>query len=324
MSERKLEERGRIAVRRESRLSPSSNRSLHSDSVDDSLEKAGDFLSLNCIFERCYQSEVSRRREMKTPKPAPREIFTSLVILDLLDKKKLEKEIYSYTLKYLQRNYEKGYFYFFEDRSLLPPDLDCVSLGLSLFYREGLISTSTVSKIMEEILSNTNQNAIIQVYLDPIGKRQYVDAVVCSNAVSLLTEFGYLDRVWKNVEFLMDFLIHKKYLKGTRYYFSPDAFLYFLTRCVMKSEYLGKIFFPLLIPAVRERQGNTIYPLDLAMRIICARTLGMETGEEVKLLKKQQQPAGGWPADALYRAGKNRVYFGSALLSTAFALKALG
>ena len=324
MNQREVEEQGGISVERASPSSPSLHRSLHSDSIDDSLEKASDFLSLNCIFEQCYQSEVSCHREMRNSKPVFREIFTSLVILDLLDKNKLEKEIYSYILGYLKKNCERGYFFFFEDHSLLPPDLDCVSLGLSLFYREGLVSISTVSKISEEMIANTNEKAIMQVYLDPTGKRQYVDPVVCSNALSLLAEFGYLDRVLKNVQFVRNFLIDKEYLKGTRYYFSPDAFLYFLTRCAMKAKYLRKIFFPLLISAVRERQGNTAYPIDLAMRIICARTLRMEAREEIDILKKQQQPDGGWPADALYQAGKNRVYFGSSLLSTAFALKALG
>jgi hypothetical protein len=78
-----------------------------------------------------------------------------------------------------------------------------------------------------------------------------------------------------------------------------------------------------LVDAIRERQGATDFPLDIAQRVISARWLRIADGGESQKLIDLQEDDGCWPADSLFRCGRKRIFFGSRMVTTAFALRAL-
>ena len=148
-----------------------------------------------------------------------------------------------------------------------------------------------------------------------------------------------LDRraiVERNIEYLMRCLDRHVLATGTRYYPSPDAFLCFASMLVRDfPDEMKRLRAPLLEAlSVRWRQpatraadpANPGTAINLAMRIIAAQNLGVREDavqrEKVHLVR-MQRPAGAWPAEALFKLGSMRFYFGSEAMTTMFAVRAL-
>ena len=74
---------------------------------------------------------------------------------------------------------------------------------------------------------------------------------------------------------------------------------------------------------VESRIGATKYPLDLAMRIICTKSLRIDNADERKILSQLQEDDGSWPFDSLYKEGKKPRFYGNKSIPTALATKAL-
>lgn len=66
-------------------------------------------------------------------------------------------------------------------------------------------------------------------------------------------------------------------------------------------------------------------PLSLALSIISAGSLGMADGQQERRehLARLQRRDGSWPAAPYYRMGRFEVYFGSPLITTLFAARAM-
>lgn len=140
----------------------------------------------------------------------------------------------------------------------------------------------------------------------------------------------------RNIAYLQRCLEREAFAQGTRYYPSPDAFLCFAS--ALMRDFPGEVARlrgPLLEAlstrwhqpeTTREDPANPGSSINLAMRIITAQNLGVRESaiyrEKARLLE-MQRPSGGWPAAALFQLGSLRCYFGSAALSTIFALRAL-
>jgi hypothetical protein len=78
-----------------------------------------------------------------------------------------------------------------------------------------------------------------------------------------------------------------------------------------------------LCSELRKSMSTTLYPLELAQRIITLSLLDIPAPEEVQQLARLQNPDGSWPADGFFHYGRTKIYFGSRALTTAFALKAI-
>jgi hypothetical protein len=148
-----------------------------------------------------------------------------------------------------------------------------------------------------------------------------------------------LDRsaiIERNIEYLVRCLDRDVLATGTRYYPSPDAFLCFASMLVRDfPDQTARLRAPLL-EALRVRwhlpftravdPTNPSMAINRAMRIIAAQNLGVRKGavqREKASLVQMQRPAGAWPAEALFKLGSMRYYFGSEAMTTMFAVRAL-
>jgi hypothetical protein len=252
---------------------------------------------------------------------SPREVFSTIVILDTLLKGQVDNETTKLSLQYIEKQRQRGLFTFFEDRRIYPPDTDTNALGYSVLLESGSISEHKANQVLDTILSYQDQDGLVQVWLSRDRTNQK-DPVVGANAVYLAHSLGRGSEVTPTEKWLLHHLDSGDYLNGSRYYPSPDSFLYFINR-LTRFPGLAEEMRNKLSTALQERIGTTEYPLDLAMRISVADSLGIPDKLEKQRLLRLQNQDGSWPADALFHYGSKQGYFGSKAITTAFSLKAL-
>ncbi|KAL6236298.1 hypothetical protein BDW75DRAFT_229624 [Aspergillus navahoensis] len=135
-------------------------------------------------------------------------------------------------------------------------------------------------------------------------------AVVHSVLDKMASHHGRGHEPHNTLSWVRDVLQHRAYLNGTRYYATPEAFLYFLAR--------------LLESTIAERVGLPGDALALAMRLLAARYVGITDAADDERLHEMQCKDGGWEVGWVYRYGKTDVRIGKRGLATALAVKALG
>lgn len=253
------------------------------------------------------------------------ESFTAMVIADLLMGQREDSRLVRSIGSMLERELgDEEVFYFFKEHERLPADADCTALGLSVLLRNQARVEDKAHRALDRILANTDERGVVMTYFDPTGERDgIVDPVVCANVLFLAFQLGRADEARPTLEFVREVLVGRRYLEGTRYYHSPDAFLYFLGRVVHHFPESREPLLALLREAVRERQGASSYPIDLAQRVLLSAWLGIDDGGELERLMDTQLHTGTWAPDALFRYGRKKIFFGSRPLSSAFAVAAI-
>lgn len=161
----------------------------------------------------------------------------------------------------------------------------------------------------------------MQVWLSN-QRQNRIDPVVSANALYLAHLLGRGEEMNQTEKWLMETLHSGSYQTGTRYYQSPDSFLYFMGKLAKFPELSDKMKAK-LAEQLQQRIGKTEYPLDLAMRTALADSLGINNDSEKQKLLRLQDQGGSWPADALFHYGGQQGYFGSKALTTAFSIKGL-
>jgi hypothetical protein len=125
------------------------------------------------------------------------------------------------------------------------------------------------------------------------------------------------------MDWVFSVLKHRAYLDGTRYYTSPESFLYFFSRLISLSTELYHRFSPILRDRLTERIAAPGDSLALAMRIIACASLGVRDEVDLERLMEMQGPDGGWEDGWFYRYGKTGIMIGNKGVTTAFAMKAI-
>lgn len=253
------------------------------------------------------------------------EIFTAMVILDLLVDSPISLTLKADVLELLRtKRSTQGVHHFFTDESKLPADTDCTAVAHSLLLGALGVPRRSLIKVARMIASNVCGEGVLATYFTRDPKRQnIVDPVVCANGLQFLTLMALADLAAPTVAFLYDVLEQRMYEQGTRYYPSPDAFLYSLSRLVGRFPQEYGRFWPLLQRRLRERMAATEVPLEMAFRAISAQWLDLR-GPDQKALTLLQTSTGAWPAGPFFRYGRSGVFFGSECLTTAFCLRATG
>ena len=123
-----------------------------------------------------------------------------------------------------------------------------------------------------------------------------MDPVVCVNVLNLFYSYGRGEELVPTQNWIFDVLKHKAYLEGTRYYKSPDAFLYFLTRLVLTADGgdFASYIRSLLEERIRERMGTPGDVLSLAMRVIACARVGITDTVDLQMLLHLQHEDGSW------------------------------
>lgn len=166
---------------------------------------------------------------------------------------------------------------------------------------------------------------------DPAVACNVLYALKLAAAAGLDDPDGVTQHTMKYVE---QHLFSGAYRNGTRYYPSPDTFLCYVAQLCARFRDCREQLGPALQMALQGRNlaaprpGHPDHPgtaLNLAQRILASNLLGVELGQasQKQLLLRQQEASGAWVACPLFSLGKRAVYFGSAELTTVFAIAAL-
>ncbi|KDQ50570.1 hypothetical protein JAAARDRAFT_141716 [Jaapia argillacea MUCL 33604] len=205
--------------------------------------------------------------------------------------------------------------------SKFPCDLDTTSLYLSITHD---VDAKTVNSVMDDMLTYRNSDGIIEVYFDRFRPR--TDPVVCVNVLTLFCTQGRSDdlALEDTIDWVWDVLYNRAYIEGTRYYATPEAFLFFLSRFIQRCPpSLLDRFLPIYTQRLRESIGSKGDALALAMRIIACASVGLRDEVDLERLEKRQERDGGWADGWFYKYGSSGVLIANRGLTTAFAINAI-
>lgn len=287
------------------------------------------------LGDQGYQSEVGTTVELTAviDDPSalfpglvtmPSELFSSMLVLDLVYLSRPADPVRDALVALLSiHRRPAGHFDFFIDEGLLPTDIDCSSIGSALLVAlDG--ADDAVHAVADRIAACVDDAGIVEVYLPPQGERHRIDATVCANAAHLFHLLGREAEIEPTLRFLEEVIDQDAYRQGTRYYQSPEAFLFFAARMAAASPVAAERFGGRLRAALgRYPLGASASALEVAMRLGAGARVAAPVDGLATRLVDGQAPDGSWPAHALYRFGRRHGYFGSADLVTAFAVAAL-
>jgi hypothetical protein len=218
-----------------------------------------------------------------------------------------------------------------------PFDLDTTSLGLTVMGSPEDVAHS----VMDDMLNYIDDDGIIQVrapscFFSCIGRppsnqtyfdhrRPRFDPVVCVNVLTLFYSYGRGHQLDRTLHWVREVLLHRAYLDGTRYYATPECFLYFLGRLleISNDAYLALYIKPLLIERIQERIGADGDALALSMRLRLCAYLGLRNDVDLRTLLPLQCEDGGWEIGWIYKYGSSGIRIGNRGLTTSLAMKAI-
>ena len=255
---------------------------------------------------------------------APPEIFTSLLIAHSLVDVNIRPQFLDKVPKLIQlATNAEGLVHFFYDHKRLEADIDCTAVAYALLLRLGHLP-KRLPGIVDRLLANVNEDGIIEVYAQPAGERAgRVDACVLVNALYLLYAVERASEAAPSEALVYQTLKQGAYLAGSRYYPSPDAFLYFLSRLVRDFVDARKQFGGLLMEALFSRRKLRGATVDLSMRSGAMDNVHMNVEKMREIISGTQTHDGRWGAAPLFKYGRSEVFFGSDALSTALSVQAL-
>ncbi|KAG1872508.1 HAD-like domain-containing protein [Suillus subalutaceus] len=211
---------------------------------------------------------------------------------------------------------------FFQGKPLLtteeyPFDLDTTSLGFTVMG--GL--EDVAHSVMDDMLDYIDDDGIIQTYFD--HRRRQFDPVVCVNALTLFYSYGRGHQLDRTLHRIREVLLHRAYLDGSRYYVTPESFLYFLGRLLEISNDISLAAYikPLLIERIQERIGADGDAVALSMRLRLCAYLGLRNDVDLHTLLPLQCEDGGWEIGWIYRYGSSGIRIGNRGLTTSLAMK---
>jgi hypothetical protein len=267
-------------------------------------------------------------RNLASGEPVHPESFSAMVIADLIaelpEHDALVNEVCAMLWDELG---SENIFYFFKEHHRLPADADCTALGLSVLCNAEKFANDARKRALQaldRIVANTNHAGVVETYFDPSGERSgVVDAVVCCNALYLAHQMQRANEMQASLDYVHRVLVDESYLEGTRYYPSPETFLYFLGRLLHAFPEIQHRFVEPLRFALRQRLRTSADPIDLAQRVLLCAWFAVDDQGDAQHLFELRQSDGTWPIDSLFRYGRRNIYFGSQALATAFATAAL-
>jgi hypothetical protein len=295
------------------------------------LETAAAVVSARVYLERefrdGYLCNLGSSPGLETLAPAPREVFSAILASELLGRdlsRRWRQQVTGYLQRFVQPD---GTVHFFEQTALLPADVDCTALALVALAREQVLDERQRERVLSAIIDNQNAAGVIRVYFgaDP-DRCKIVDPVVTANALYAINQERRVREATPSERFVLSTLRSHTADPHSRYYPSPDTFLWAVSRLVSAFPVRYKAWRRLLAATIEQRPICHQLLIEKAQWAIAARLLGVcpeRVEQALAELCSTQRDDGSWPAQALYRYGRKSVYFGSPVLTTIFALRAL-
>lgn len=274
----------------------------------------------NHIERWSIKSYLSTSRNLFSVLESPKEVATTLLIFELL-KSHLSNQKLQEILTYLNSQIDTDWtFHFFEDKSLLPNDVDTTSRWLSTLFDSWIISFEEISKQAKRIVENVDGNWIIQTYYNEYKRSRESDPTALLNIVRFLCK-AHIDKnnFQPTVNFLERYIESESYEKPNRYYFSSITFLYFMMRLASYND----SFKDRLYNIMRNKTISIYWSIDLSMLIKIKQFLNIDADDDIKRLIGSRRDNWSFPYDSIYKYGSKDMYFWSQVISTAFAINSL-
>ncbi|EJD42963.1 HAD-like protein [Auricularia subglabra TFB-10046 SS5] len=235
--------------------------------------------------------------------------FTQLLILELTGNREWVTIIQS----------ENHRFNFFQGRAAeqFPCDLDTTSLAFTTLS----LDCDETRDLVEGMLSFRGSDGVFQVYFDHARPR--VCATACLNILTLLCSEGRAAEASATLAYARAVLERRGYLpSGTRYYPSPDAFLFFACRLLQRAPQLRADWGPTLTERLAERVGAPGDAVSLALRLLACAAAGVTNERDLATLYNFQKDDGSWSGWIFSMPAKN-IRVGNDGLATALATRAI-
>ena len=192
---------------------------------------------------------------------------------------------------------------------------------LNYVDRDGIVQVRVLSLFVFD--SRTLFQSLRQTYFD--HNRQRFDPVVCLNVLTLFYANGRGHELPHTFAWVRKVLINRGYTAGTRYYATPECFLFCMARFLerIKGTESYPSFRSIFRHRVQESIGSEGDPLALAMRILACASAGIRDEIDLRTLLTFQQEDGGWEAGWIYKYGSSGIRIGNRGLTTALAINAV-
>lgn len=294
------------------------------DAALEDFEQSLAFMESQFDAQAGFPSHLSDYRDFSRPYRSPPEVFTTGIIAQCLVDAGATSRILDGCLRLMKQAFNaEGFVHFFQDRRLLDADLDCTAVAHSLCLRLGA-GESNVGRTVDALLSNTNEEGVLEVYYRASPEhRGRVDHCVLANVMYLLCQLDRFEAAAPSWRCLTEFLESDAYLFGTRYYPSPDVFLYFVSRLVRDFPEPRATLLEPLRKRLLDRQGADTPCFDRALRIAACANVGLAAGEDLLVVASARRDDGSWAISPFFRYGRTPRYFGSEALSTMVGAQAL-
>ncbi|RAH78364.1 HAD-like protein [Aspergillus japonicus CBS 114.51] len=200
-----------------------------------------------------------------------------------------------------------------------PDDFDTTSLALVAMEYE----PEAAHPILDEMLKHVDEDGLVPIYFDK--SRPRVDAIIALNTLVAFGKYGRGNELPETLNWIEQILRHRAYIHGTRYYPSPEWFLYYMSRLLTHSRDPGlkaRLEAPLKSRLV-ERIGAAGDAFCLGMRLLACHSLGIQNHPDTERLASMQQEDGGWEPSAMYIFPTDKKTVGNRGTTTALAVKAL-
>ncbi|RDW69085.1 uncharacterized protein DSM5745_08845 [Aspergillus mulundensis] len=293
---------------------------LHYGDVDNTLRLIQNALGDAVAYGKWFLRANAKRMFSVTGSGVEvRENLSQLVILEVTgDSELVSLKETSRTWNFLQ---EKP----LSSISAYPDDFDTTALALTVLDRDEKV----VHAVMDEMAKHVSADGIVLTYFD--RTRHHVDPIVCTNVLRLFHKYSRGSELSKTISWVRDVLKNRAYIDGTRYYVTPEAFLYTMSRLLQCTEGHALEGHAELVSLLRDRVAERIgLPGDavaLSMRLLVCLYVGVEgAGVDVDedRLREMQGEDGGWETGWVYRNGwKSNLRIGNRGMATALAVRAL-
>ena len=162
------------------------------------------------------------------------------------------------------------------------------------------------------------------MYFD--AEQPYTDPIVSLNVLTLFYSHGRGHEMTNTLDWLLGLLEHRAYLDGTRFYDTPECFLFFSARLLRIGAHdaaLHARLAPLLRARILERAGFPGDAFALAMRVLAGAALDLGMERDLEALLPLQCEDGGWEVSWFYKLHGSGDKIGNRGLTTALALNAI-
>ncbi|KAL8719180.1 MAG: hypothetical protein Q9225_003781 [Loekoesia sp. 1 TL-2023] len=199
--------------------------------------------------------------------------------------------------------------------------MDTTSLAISILNRPSHVA----NLVMDKMLQYRTPDGLMQTFFTDFKNR--VDPVVCCNVLSLFYQYRRGYQLSETLNWVQQFLQRRAYIYGTSFYPVPEAFLFFLSRLLLRLKNCRAwVYSPmrsLLVERLEERIGVPVDAASLAMRLIICDQVGIRDVQGLRELLSMQEADGGWEMGSLYHYASKKLRLGNRGASTALALDAI-